>query len=163
MTVLENLMLVPSHQAGEFIWSSWLLPWRVKRQEREIEEQALEVLRFVNLIHLKDEYAGNLSSGQKKLLELARTLMAKPKLVLLDEPGAGVNPTLMKQLVDDIRRSCFERGLTFLVIEHDMDLVMQLCDPIIVMCDGENICEGAPNVVRQDERVLEAYLGGRRE
>ena len=161
MTVLENLMLVPSHQVGEYIWSSWLLPWRVKRQEQEIEAKALEILRFVNLFDLKDEYAGNLSSGQKKLLELARTLMAEPQLVLLDEPGAGVNPTLMKELVDDIRRSCAEKGLTFLVIEHDMDLVMQLCNPIIVMCNGENLVEGSPQEVQQDQRVLEAYLGGR--
>ena len=160
MTVLENLMLVPSNQHGERLWNSWVLPWRVNRQEREIEEQALEVLRFVNLIDLKNEYADNLSSGQKKLLELARTLMAEPRLVLLDEPGAGVNPTLMKQLVEYIRRACYEKGLTFLLIEHDMDLVMSLCDPIIVMCNGENIMEGSPEDVRRDERVLEAYLGG---
>lgn len=159
MTVLENLMLVPSHQAGERIWGSWLLPWRVKHQEQEVEAQALEILRFVNLLDLKDEYAGNLSSGQKKLLELARTLMAEPQLVLLDEPGAGVNPTLMKELIDDIRRSCVEKGLTFLVIEHDMDLVMQLCNPIIVMNNGENLAEGTPEEVQRDQRVLEAYLG----
>ena len=160
MTVLENLMLIPADQLGEQLWSSWLLPWRIKRQEKSIEERALEVLRFVSLVHLKNEYAGNLSSGQKKLLELARTLMAEPQLVLLDEPGAGVNPTLMKQLADDIRRSCYERGLTFLLIEHDMDLVMSLCDPIIVMCNGENIMVGSPHEVQRDQRVIEAYLGG---
>jgi len=160
MTVMENLMLVPVNQLGEQLWGCWLLPWRVKRQENDIEKRALEVLRFVNLSHLRNELAGNLSSGQKKLLELARTLMAKPQLVLLDEPGAGVNPTLMKQLVDDIRRACYERGLTFLLIEHDMDLVMSLCDPIIVMCNGENIMEGSPHEVQRDQRVIEAYLGG---
>jgi branched-chain amino acid transport system ATP-binding protein len=160
MSVLENLMLVPSNQVGEQIWSSWLLPWRVRRQEQDIEVQALEVLRFVNLLDLKDEYACNLSSGQKKLLELARTLMAEPHLVLLDEPGAGVNPTLMNQLVEDIRKSCYEKGLTFLVIEHDMDLVMRLCNPIIVMCNGEKIAEGSPQEIQQNQRVLEAYLGG---
>ena len=160
MTVLENLMLVPSQQAGERIWSAWLLPWRVKHQEREIEARAVEVLRFVNLLDLMDEYAGNLSSGQKKLLELARTLMAEPHLVLLDEPGAGVNPTLMNQLVEYIRRSCEEKNLTFLLIEHDMDLVMRLCNPVIVMSNGEIIAEGSPEEVQRDQRVLQAYLGG---
>jgi branched-chain amino acid transport system ATP-binding protein len=160
MTVIENLMLVPGHQVGERIWGSWFLPWRVKHQEREIETRALDVLRFVNLIPLKDEYAGNLSSGQKKLLELARTLMADPQLVLLDEPGAGVNPTLMNELVEDIRRSCEQRSLTFLVIEHDMDLVMRLCNPIVVMSNGQKIFEGSPQEVQQDQSVLEAYLGG---
>jgi len=160
MTVLENLMVVPSEQAGERIWTSWLLPWQVKRQEQEIEARAVEVLRFMNLLDLKDEYAGNLSSGQKKLLELARTLMAEPQLVLLDEPGAGVNPTLMNQLVQYIRRACAEKHLTFLIIEHDMDLVMRLCNPIIVMSNGENIAEGPPREVQQNQRVLQAYLGG---
>jgi branched-chain amino acid transport system ATP-binding protein len=160
MTVTENLMLVPSRQIGEHIWGSWLLPWRVERQEREIEARAIDVLRFVNLIHLKNEYADNLSSGQKKLLELARTLMAEPQLVLLDEPGAGVNPTLLNQLVEDIRRSCQEKNLTFLVIEHDMDLIMRLCNPIIVMSNGQKIMEGSPYEVQRDQRVLEAYLGG---
>ena len=160
MTVLENLLLVPGPQAGERIWNSWIMPWRVTRQEREIEAQAIEVLRFVNLIHLRDEYAGNLSSGQKKLLELARTLMAEPQLVLLDEPGAGVNPTLMNELVEYIRRACEERNLTFLLIEHDMDLVMRLCNPVIVMSNGENICQGTPEEVQRDQHVLQAYLGG---
>jgi branched-chain amino acid transport system ATP-binding protein len=153
-------MVVPSHQTGENIWGSWLFPRRVRRQEENNEAQAIDILRFVNLVHLKDEYAGNLSAGQKKLLELARTLMAEPQLVLLDEPGAGVNPTLMKELVEHIRRACTEKNLTFLLIEHDMDMVMRLCDPIIVMCNGENIMEGSPHEVRQNEAVLEAYLGG---
>ncbi|MGA2286210.1 MAG: ATP-binding cassette domain-containing protein, partial [Dehalococcoidia bacterium] len=98
MTVLENLMLVPAGQSGERLWNPWLLPFRVRRQEREIRDKALEVLEFVNLWHLRNDYASNISSGQKKLLELARTLMCDPQLILLDEPGAGVNPTLMKSL-----------------------------------------------------------------
>ncbi len=159
MTVLENLMLVPAGQRGENLFYSWFLPGLVRRQEAEIRDQALAVLEFVNLLHLKDEYAGNLSGGQKKLLELARTLMADPHMVLLDEPGAGVNPTLMKQLVANIERLCSERGVTFLLIEHDMDLVMNLCNPVIVMSNGEKLAEGTPQEIQRDERVLAAYLG----
>ena len=160
MTVLENLMLVPARQVGERLWNAWLLPFRVGRQEREIRDKALEVLEFVNLWHLRYEYASNLSSGQKKLLELARTLMGEPRLILLDEPGAGVNPTLMKSLVALIERLRDESGITFFLIEHDMDLVARLCNPVIVMSSGEKIAEGPPDEVVRDERVLEAYLGG---
>ncbi len=160
MTVLENLMLVPSGQIGERIWGPLFLPHRVRRQEGAIRDKALEVLEFVELLHLKDEYAKNLSGGQKKLLELARTMMADPEMVLLDEPGAGVNPTLMKRLVGAIERLCHERGVTFLLIEHDMNLVMNLCNPIIVMSEGRKLMEGTPEEVRCDPQVLEAYLGG---
>jgi len=160
MTVLENLMLVPSDQLGENLWGPWLLPIMVRRQERAIQDKALEVLEFVNLYHLRHEFAGNLSSGQKKLLELARTLMCDPQMVLLDEPGAGVNPTLMKQLVASIEELCYEKGITFFIIEHDMDLVTRLCNPVIVLSEGEKIAEGEPEEIKADERVLEAYLGG---
>jgi branched-chain amino acid transport system ATP-binding protein len=160
MTVLENLMLVPGDQLGEKLWGPWFLPFLVRRQERAIQEKALEVLEFVNLWHLRNEYAGNLSSGQKKLLELARTLMCDPELVLLDEPGAGVNPTLMKRLVASIEELCYEKGITFFIIEHDMDLVTRLCNPVIVLSEGEKIAEGLPEEIKADERVLEAYLGG---
>lgn len=160
MTVLENLMLVPPGQAGEQIWNPWLFAFKVSRQEEQIIQKALEVLEFVDLAHLQDEYAANLSGGQKKLLELARTLMCDPRLILLDEPGAGVNRTLMRKLVADIERLRREKGITFFVIEHDMDLVTQLCDTVIVMSEGAKLAEGRPDEVKRDERVLEAYLGG---
>jgi len=160
MTVLENLMLVPGGQVGERFWNNWLRPATVKAAEARLREQATEVLAFVQLDHLAQEPAGNLSGGQKKLLELARVLMAEPELVLLDEPGAGVNPTLMRRLAQDIETLRRERGITFLLIEHDMDLVMSLCDPVIVMSEGKKLMEGAPERVRRDPAVLEAYLGG---
>jgi branched-chain amino acid transport system ATP-binding protein len=160
MTVLENLMLVPAGQAGERIWNPWFFPFRVAHQERENRDKALDILEFVDLWHLRDEYAANVSSGQKKLLELARTLMADPEMILLDEPGAGVNPTLMRKLVHNIEQLCYGKGITFFLIEHDMDLVTRLCNPIIVMSNGEKLAEGAPDEVKSDERVLEAYLGG---
>jgi branched-chain amino acid transport system ATP-binding protein len=160
MTVLENLMIIPSQQAGERIWNTWLRPKRVKEQEHELAQKATEVLEFVELNKLKDEYAGNLSGGQKKLLELAKSMMADPKLVLLDEPGAGVNPTLMRKLVGHIRKLCEKKGITFFLIEHDMDLVMNLCDPVIVMSEGKKLAEGNPEEIKKDQCVLEAYLGG---
>ncbi len=161
MTVLENLMLAPAGQSGERLWSSWLTPWKVAREERQIQDQAFDVLELVNLSHLANEFAGNLSGGQKKLLELARTLMAEPKMVLLDEPGAGINRTLLRDLSANILRASVERDVTFLIIEHDMRFVMTMCDPVIVMANGAVIAEGPPPVVQRDSRVLEAYLGGR--
>jgi len=160
MTVLENLMLMPDRQLGEKIWNTWLRPASVRKQEKAIKEKALEVLEFVELIDLKDEYAGSLSGGQKKLLELARSMMVEPTLVLLDEPGAGVNPTLLRKLVENIRKLCEEKKMTFFVIEHDMDLVMNLCNPVIVMSEGKKLVEGPPEQIKNDAKVLEAYLGG---
>lgn len=160
MTVLENLVLVPQGQVGERLWNPWFLPWRVNRQENEIIDRALAVLEYVDLAHLRDEYASNLSGGQKKLLELARALMADPTMILLDEPGAGVNRTLMRRLVGYIEQLCHERGITFFIIEHDMDLVARLCNPVIVMSEGTRLAEGTPEEIRSNAQVLEAYLGG---
>lgn len=160
MTVLENLMLMPEKQAGERIWNTWFRQSAVRKQEVAIKEKALEVLEFVELIDLKNGYAGSLSGGQKKLLELARSMMADPEIVLLDEPGAGVNPTLMQKLMENIRKLRDEKNITFFLIEHDMDLVMNLCNPIIVMSEGKKLTQGTAEEVKKDERVLEAYLGG---
>ncbi|MDD5772864.1 MAG: ABC transporter ATP-binding protein [bacterium] len=158
MTVLENLMLIPYNQDGEGLSGVWFLPGKVKKQEKNNKKRAMEVLEFIELIHLKDEYAENLSTGQKKLLEIARTMMADPEMILLDEPGAGVNRTLMNKLVEDIKK-INANGTTFLLIEHDMDLVMNLCDPIIVMNEGSKLTEGTAKMIKSDPRVLDAYLG----
>jgi len=160
MTVLENLMLVPIGQTGESLLLTWLRPRQVRKEEQEIKEKALEVLEFVNLIDLKDEYADSLSAGQKRLLELARTMMSDPKIILLDEPGAGVNPTLLKHLVGYLRQIVEDHGMTLFLIEHDMDLVMNTCDQVVVMNYGEILTEGPPEIIRRDPRVLKAYLGG---
>ena len=159
MTVLENLVLAGKEQLGERLWRTWLFPQRVERQENEIIDKALWVLEYVDLIHLRDEYGANLSGGQKKLLEFARTLMVDPKMVLLDEPAAGVNRTLMRQLTGYIVEQSEQHGVTYLIIEHDMDLVARLCDPVIVMSQGSVLFEGSPDEVQQNEEVLEAYLG----
>ena len=160
MSVLENLMLVPSAQAGESIWRVMLTPWAIRRQERQIEKRAREVLEFVGLGEVAELDAVSLSGGQKKLLELARTLMASPQLVLLDEPGAGVNPTLLKRLEGGIRRARDELDVTFLLIEHDMGVIGRLCDHVIVMEQGSVLTQGPPESVQRDRRVIDAYLGG---
>ncbi|PWG62049.1 ABC transporter ATP-binding protein [Sediminicurvatus halobius] len=159
MTVRENLMIVPAGQQGESLLQSWLRWARIVRQDREILRRADEVLDFLEIGHLADELAGNLSGGQKKLLDLGRTMMTDARAVLLDEPGAGVNRTLLGKLAEAIERLNRERGYTFCVIEHDMDLIARLCDPVMVMANGELIASGSMETLRQDERVLEAYLG----
>jgi len=160
MTVLENLMLVPPFQEGEKLWRTWFFSSLVRMQEKQIREKAFEVLNDVGLYHLKDEYAGNLSGGQKRLLELARTMMADARMILFDEPGAGVNPTERKTLADRIRKLVKDRDITVLLIGHEMELVMDICNPIIVMERGKKLKEGTPDEVRKDKRVLEVYLGG---
>ncbi|MCH8188608.1 MAG: ABC transporter ATP-binding protein [Proteobacteria bacterium] len=162
MTVLDNLMVVPGGQGGENLFRSWLRWGSVKTEEREISLRALEVLDFLQIEHLSGEYAGTLSGGQKKLLELGRTMMTDARVVLLDEPGAGVNPTLMVKLRKDIRRLNEERGYTFCIIEHDMDTIAELCQPIVVMAEGKVLTIGTMEEIRANEEVLDAYLGGKK-
>lgn len=160
MSVLENLLLVPVGQVGEHWWRALAGGRQVREQESRNLQKAREVLDYLQLAHVQNEYAGNLSGGQKKLLELGRTLMADPKIILLDEPAAGVNRTLLQSIVSNIRSLVQERGITFLLIEHDMNMVMSLCNPVIVMSEGRKLAEGEPELVRNDRAVLEAYLGG---
>lgn len=159
MTVLDNLMLVPAGQGGENVLMAWFGWRRVRWQERQIRARAEEVLEFLKLTHLGDELAGNLSGGQKKLLELGRTMMTEPKLVLLDEPAAGVNRTLLGTLTDAIVRLNRERGYTFCIVEHDMDMVAKLCHPVVVMAEGRVLTQGDMADILRNEQVLEAYLG----
>lgn len=158
MSVLENLMLFARGQ-HEAAWHGLLTPWRVARREKQLSKEAQEVLTLIGLSKLRDTSAGHLSGGQKKLLELGRALMAEPELVLLDEPGAGVNPTLAKELMAAVQRLRAERGITFLIIEHDMELVTANCDPVIVMNEGRRLTEGNASDIKTDPQVLEAYLG----
>ena len=158
MSVLENVMLTPLGQSGERFWNNWLRPGAVSAQERALRERAEEIIEFCNLTRVIGDQASTLSGGQLKLLELARVLMADPKIILLDEPAAGVNPTLMATLVDKIK-ALNERGHTFLIIEHNMDVVMSICDPIFVMAQGRLLYEGDAAGARSDPAVLDAYLG----
>ena len=159
LTVLENLMMVPSNQSGENLITALINPKLVDREEDQLKEKALEVIEFLNLKHLSNELAGNLSGGQKKLLELGRTMMVDAKLVLLDEVGAGVNRTLLKDLGTAILRLNKEKGYTFCMIEHDMDFISRMCNPVIVMSDGSVLFEGTSEEVKKNERVIESYLG----
>jgi len=159
MTALENLMMVPSNQTGESLIKTWLAPGAVKDTERHVRQKALDVIDFLKLGHVKYELAGNLSGGQKKLLELGRTMMVDAKVVLLDEVAAGVNRTLLQDLAANIERMNQELGYTFFVIEHDMDLIGRLCDPVIVMAQGEKIAEGPMEEIRANPEIVEAYFG----
>ena len=158
MSVFDNLMLASPDQDGERFWVPILARNRIRNREREIADRAREVLDFTGLQVVADEAAGNLSGGQQKLLELARVLMSRPKMILLDEPAAGVNPTLTRQLVEKIEE-LNAQGCTFLIIEHDMDLVMQHCHSIVAMADGQIIFEGDAAAAQSNEALLDAYLG----
>ena len=159
LTVLENLMMVPGNQRGEKLIYALFGDKTVEKEEEEIRAKAIEVIEFLNLKHLTQEIAGNLSGGQKKLLELGRTMMVEANLVLLDEVGAGVNRTLLNEISDAIIRLNKERNYTFFVIEHDMDLIEKICDPVIVMAEGSVLFEGKFSDVKSNEEVIEAYLG----
>mgnify|MGYP001472396662 FL=1 len=159
LSVLDNLMMVPSLQVGESLLGAWFKREKVVRQEAEIRGKAEEVISFLNMGHLANELAGNLSGGQKKLLELGRTMMVSPKIVILDEVGAGVNRTLLKEIGDAILNMNRERGFTFCMIEHDMDFISRLCDPVVVMAEGKILAQGSAEEIKANEDVIEAYLG----
>ena len=159
MRVIENVMLAAPEQPGESFLVAAFQPSRWRRRERAVREQALEVLADVGLADKAHDYAGTLSGGQRKLLEIGRALMSGPRLVLLDEPMAGVNPTLGRELIDYLQRLRATRDLTILFVEHDMDVVMEVSEEVIVMADGRDIAVGTPGSIRSEQRVIDAYLG----
>lgn len=159
LTVRENLMMVPGDQTGESLIGAWLHPAKVREQDAEIRRKADDVIDFLQIPQVADELAGNLSGGQKKLLELGRTMMVDAKIVFLDEVGAGVNRTLLNTVGDAILRLNKERGYTFCMIEHDMDFIARLCDPVIVMAEGAVLAKGTAEEIKSNEDVIEAYLG----
>jgi branched-chain amino acid transport system ATP-binding protein len=159
LTVRDNLMMVPPNQAGESLLNTWFQPSLVKAYEEELRAKADDVIRFLEIEQVADEFAGNLSGGQKKLLELGRTMMVDAKIVFLDEVGAGVNRTLLNKIGDAIIKLNKERNYTFCLIEHDMEFVARLCDPVICMAEGAVLAEGTIDEVKNNEQVIEAYLG----
>ncbi|MCF7700618.1 ABC transporter ATP-binding protein [Loktanella sp. M215] len=159
MTCRENLMMVPGAQSGESLWNTWFGRKRIADEERALRAKADEVLDFLTVSHLADHKAGQISGGQKKLLELGRTMMVDAKIVFLDEVGAGVNRTLLNTIGDAILRLNQERGYTFVVIEHDMDFIGRLCDPVICMAEGRVLAQGTLAEIKANEHVIEAYLG----
>ncbi|MBL6738265.1 MAG: ABC transporter ATP-binding protein [Litoricola sp.] len=159
LTVRDNLMMVPPNQAGESLLNTWFQPSLVRANEEEVRAKADEVIEFLEIEHVADEFAGNLSGGQKKLLELGRTMMVDAKIVFLDEVGAGVNRTLLHKIGDAIIKLNHERNYTFCLIEHDMEFVARLCDPVICMAEGAVLAEGTIDEVKNNEQVIEAYLG----
>lgn len=159
MSVLENLLMVPSGQLGENLWNTWFHRKKIREQEEQVRERAEDVIRFLKISHVMHEKAGNLSGGQKKLIELGRTMMVDARIVLLDEVGAGVNRTLLGEIGDAILRLNQERGYTFCMIEHDMDFISRLCNPVVVLAEGSVLMQGTAEQVKNDEKVIEAYLG----
>jgi branched-chain amino acid transport system ATP-binding protein len=160
MSVLDNVMLASQRQLGEHAWAPLVAAPKVAVEEARVHEKALESLEFFELLPLKEEYAGALSGGQKKLLELARAMMTDPRIVLLDEPMAGVNPTLARKIMEKIQTLRRERGLTFVLIEHDLETVFRHSDPIVVMAAGRHLASGNAGEIRANREVIDAYLGG---
>ncbi|MEL6361576.1 MAG: ABC transporter ATP-binding protein [Pseudomonadota bacterium] len=159
LSVRDNLMMVPKDQAGENLLKTWFQPSLIKQEEEQIRQKADEVIEFLEIGHVADELAGNLSGGQKKLLELGRTMMVDAKIVFLDEVGAGVNRTLLNTIGDAILRLNQERGYTFCMIEHDMEFITRLCDPVVCMAEGKVLAQGTADEVKKNEQVIDAYLG----
>ena len=159
MTCRENLMMVPAGQSGEVFWNTMFGRKQIVEEERALAEKADEVMEFLTIDHLADHKAGQVSGGQKKLLELGRTMMVDARIVFLDEVGAGVNRTLLNTIADAIVRLNQERGYTFVVIEHDMDFIGKICDPVICMAEGKVLAEGTLDEIKANEHVIEAYLG----
>ncbi len=158
LSVLENMLLATPNQTGENFFKVWFQQDKLRSEERANKEKAMSILESVGLAAKAYDYAGALSGGQRKLLEMARTLMTNPKLILLDEPAAGVNPTLIDQICEHIVE-CNHQEISFLVIEHNMDVIMSLCDRVWVLAEGANLAEGTPTEIQNNESVLEAYLG----
>lgn len=158
LSVLENMLLATPNQTGENFFRVWFQQGKLRAEERQNKQRAMEILESVGLAAKAHDYAGALSGGQRKLLEMARTLMTNPKLILLDEPAAGVNPTLINQICEHIV-SWNQQGISFLIIEHNMDVIMSLCDRIWVLAEGTNLADGTPEEIQNNELVLEAYLG----
>ena len=159
LTVLENLMVVPGFQSGEKLMNTWINRKKIKDEEKKIKDKATEVIEFLNLSHLTYELAGNLSGGQKKLLELGRTMMVDANIVLLDEVGAGVNRTLLNEIAEVILKLNKEKGYTFCMIEHDIEFISKLCSKVIVMSEGKILTEGKIEDIKKNEKVISAYLG----
>mgnify|MGYP006283527185 CR=1 FL=1 len=159
MTVLESLLVMPTHQSGENFWNLWFNTGRIAEQEKKFTRRALEVLDFLEMENRKKDLARNLPGGEKKLLDLGRMMMANPDIAFLDEPGAGVPPTLQHKVNDYVRKISDEEDTTFFIVEHDMNVIMDLCNPIIVMVEGSKLTEGTPEEIKSNEEVIEAYLG----